>query len=213
LLAAGLAGLFLSTWGPAEWLFSRPLESRYAAITLPQGDADAIVVLSAGIEGPKEHCPIAMPDESTFARCRYAAWLYHNWRQLPVLASGGVNGSGREPFSATIAELLVDYGVPADQVWTETSSRNTYENAKFSAEILRRKGVHKIALTVEADTMLRAEGCFVKQGIAVVPAPFNHRAMGAHVQDYIPAWTSLQRNERTLHEYGGLLWYKLRGWI
>ena len=31
------------------------------------------------------------------------------------------------------------------------------------------------------------------------------------MQDYIPGWTPLQRNERALHEYGGLLWYKLRG--
>src|SRR5512141_459741 len=72
LVLAGLVGVLLATWGPAEWLFSRPLEWPYAEIRMPQQQAQAIVVLSGGIEAPKDHCPIAMPDESTFGRCRYA---------------------------------------------------------------------------------------------------------------------------------------------
>jgi uncharacterized SAM-binding protein YcdF (DUF218 family) len=205
LVLAGLVGVLLATWGPAGWLFSRPLEWQYAGIRMPQQRAQAIVVLSGGIEAPKVHCPIAMPDESTFARCRYAGWLYKHWQQAPVLLSGGMNAGSKEPFAATMAEVIGKCDVPADQIWMETRSRNTYENARYSAEILRSKGVSNIVLVVEADTMLRAEGCFRKQGITVVPAPFNHRSFGTGVQDFIPCWTALQRNERTLHEYGGLL--------
>ena len=125
-----------------------------------------------------------MPDESTFARCRYAGWLYRHWRQKPVLVSGGLNARSKEPFAATMAEVLGD-AVPAGQIWMETRSRNTYENASYSAEILRSKGISKIALVVQADTMLRAESCFRKQGIVVIPAPFGHstfrnRVAGLH---------------------------------
>jgi uncharacterized SAM-binding protein YcdF (DUF218 family) len=37
-------------------------------------------------------------------------------------------------------------GVPAGMIWTEDRSKSTYENALFSAEILRAKGITRIAL-------------------------------------------------------------------
>jgi uncharacterized SAM-binding protein YcdF (DUF218 family) len=109
--------------------------------------------------------------------------------------------------------LLEQEGVPAGKIWTEEQSRSTYENALYGAQLLRQRGIHRVALVVEADSMLRAEMCFRKQGVDVTPAPClfrDYRFTGAEV---LPGWRGIYRQETLLHEGLGLLWYRLRGWI
>lgn len=110
-------------------------------------------------------------------------------------------------------EALLTAGVPDSSIWTEERSRSTYDNALYGAEVLRRHGVARIALVVEAQSMLRAAACFRKQGIAVVPAPSDFRQLGATSDEVFLSWKAVRRNETTLHEALGLLWYKLHGWI
>jgi uncharacterized SAM-binding protein YcdF (DUF218 family) len=112
-----------------------------------------------------------------------------------------------------MALLLQSDGVPVNAILREDRSANTYENARFSADLLRRIGASRIALVVEADSMLRAERCFRKQGIAVIPAPCERRTLQRSFREMLPSWSALRQNERSLHEYGGLLWYSVRGWL
>ena len=99
-------------------------------------------------------------------------------------------------------------------IWTEERSRNTHENAVYGAEILRKHGIGRIALVVDAQSMPRAAACFRKQGIEVVPAPCEFRVFGQPLSDeFFPRWDAIRRNERTLHEALGFGWYWLRGWI
>jgi uncharacterized SAM-binding protein YcdF (DUF218 family) len=109
--------------------------------------------------------------------------------------------------------MLEREGIPETSIWTEERSRSTYENAAFGAEILRMHGITMIALVVEAQSMLRADACFRKQGITVVPAASGYREWGPLSEELIPSWKAIQRNEVTLHETLGLAWYWLRGWI
>ncbi len=210
-IVVALAALFLLLWPPVDWLLSRPLEARYPIRPFPAEPADAIVVLAAGVSPPHFEQPYSLADADTFDRCEFAAWLYRNWRAVPVLASGGAGAIG-EPFSRTMRGLLIGAGVPDDRIWTEEQSRSTHENAVFSAEVLRRHGIRRIALVVEARSMLRAAACFEKQGMQVVPAPSGFRQLEWPV-DLLPGWKALDQNERTLHESAGLLYYWLRGWV
>jgi uncharacterized SAM-binding protein YcdF (DUF218 family) len=61
--------------------------------------------------------------------------------------------------------------------------------------------------------MVRATACFRKQGIAVVPAPSDFRQLGTFSEEAFLSWRAVRRNEITLHETLGLLWYWLHGWI
>ncbi len=109
--------------------------------------------------------------------------------------------------------LLLASGVPANMIWIEDRSRNTHENAARSAAILKQHGAHRIALVVDARSMLRASACFRREGVDVVAAPSKFRDVSAHIEDWIPGWKAVRDNELTLHESIGLLWYWLRGWI
>jgi uncharacterized SAM-binding protein YcdF (DUF218 family) len=196
-----------------DWLLSRPLEVWYPQRPFPAAPAEAIVVLAVGVNAPQFERPYSLPDKETYERCEFAAWLHHDWRPLPVLACGGPGVAGEQPFSATMRRLLERAGVPESMIWTEECSRSTYQNATNGAEILRRHRIRRIVLVTHAQDMLRAERCFRKQGLVVVPAPCVFRQFGRVFEELMPTWKAEYRNERTFHEAVGLAWYWLRGWI
>jgi uncharacterized SAM-binding protein YcdF (DUF218 family) len=210
-VAAGILGCFLYSYFPAAWLLTVPLESGYARNPLPRESAQALVVLSGGVYGPVPDRPYASPQRQTYERSRHTAWLYKNWKPLPVLASGG--GPYGEPLSFAMREVLQAEGVPPDKIWAETRSTNTYENALYGCEILRRHGISEIVLVDEARFLPRAVASFRKQGMKVVPAPFNFTRLYLDVDDFLPSSRAIQMNGETIHEYLGLFWYRLRGRI
>jgi uncharacterized SAM-binding protein YcdF (DUF218 family) len=208
---AALMGFFLVSWPPVEWILSRPLEAPYPVgpVQIPAG-IQGIVVLSSAVEEPAPERPFPLPDPETFGRCEFAAWMQRRRPELPVLASGG--GRQTLPLSASMREQLRRAGVPEALLWTEDHSRNTYQSAVYSAEVLHRRGVRRIALVVDARSMWRAAACFRRQGIEVSPVPWASRQWEG-VAELLPGWRSILGNERTLHEMAGILWYRLRGWI
>ena len=212
LAAAGLVGLFLLSWPPVDWLLSLPLEARYTRRPAPMESAQSIVVLSSSVTPPEYGTSYPVPDKDTYERCAIAAWLHTHGHPLPILACGG-GAPGRQPVSGTMQQLLHASGVPEYMIWTERNSRSTHENAAYGAAILREHGIGTVILVTEAQDMLRAERCFRKEGLTVIPYPIAFRDFGPPVDELMPSWKAIARNERTLHETLGLGWYWLRGWI
>ncbi len=212
LVLVGLSGLFLLTWPPADWVFSRPLQRWYPVRPVRSLDVQAIVVFSSAVSGPVWERPYPLPDEETYRRCRYAAWLYGHVRAVPVVASGG-GARGVPPFAWTMRSLLEEAGVPSSAIRVDDQSHSTHENAVFTARILREHGIRSVALVVDANSMPRAAASLRKAGISVVPAPSEFRQFGRLGEELLPSWKAVRRNEATLHEIGGLAWYWLRGWI
>jgi len=207
-----IVALLLLSWPPVDWLVSLPLEGRYPVRSFPAGAADAIVVLSSAVNPPLGQRPYSLPDKQTYQRCEFASWLHRYWRAVPVLACGGPGKKTQKPFAVTMRELLERSGVPEPMIWTEERSLSTHENAQFGAEILRKHGIARIALVVEAQSMLRAEMSFRKEGITVIPAPCEFREFDPGLDEFMPSWRAISRNETALHEALGLAWYRLRGW-
>jgi uncharacterized SAM-binding protein YcdF (DUF218 family) len=118
-LVAAFFLLFLASWPPADWLFSRPLEARYPIRPFASEPVEATVVLSASVEPAHYERPFALPGSGTVERCRYAAWIHQRLRNLPVLACGGGTPL---PASRARAELLREKGVPEALIWTEERS-------------------------------------------------------------------------------------------
>jgi uncharacterized SAM-binding protein YcdF (DUF218 family) len=210
ILTVGLLGLFLVSWPPAEWVFSRILEWPYPLQPFkPEIPPQAIVVLGSGINPPQYEQPYAVADIETLQHCAMAAWIYREVSQVPVLSCEGVHGR----FPSVTRSLLKGGGVPDDQIWIEDRSTNTRQNAVMWAALLRQHGIHRIALVTDAQSMRRAAACFRKEGIAVLPAPCDFGQLDFTFDGLLPSSTSIRRNERTLHETLGMAWYFLKGWI
>lgn len=216
LAGTGLALLaFLSTTGGAN-LFVVPLERMAVPLLAPErAGAQAIVVLSAGrLREAPEYGGRDSPDYVALARLRYAVHL-HRATGLPILVSGG---SGRTPdprgpgyslAGSMAAVLREDFAVPV--AWTEDHSRDTGQNAAFSAVLLRQNGVRRILLVTDAMHMARARAAFERAGIEVVDAPTTFvgvRILSVH--SWLPSAEGLRRSWYAFYELLGLVWYKMK---
>lgn len=216
LAGAGLAALaILSTTGAAD-LFIRPLERMTSPLRAPErAGAQAIVVLAAGrLRSAPEYGGRDIPDTISLARLRYAAHLQRR-TGLPVLVSGGTAGTpaaGERPYSladAMATALREDFGVPVR--WSEARSRDTAENAAFSAALLRQDGVRRVLLVTHAMHMARARAAFERAGLDVVDAPtmfYGGQARSIHA--WIPSAEGMRRSWYALYELIGNVWYRLR---
>ena len=217
LLPASLLCLFLYTWPPTAWMVLQFFERPFPPQTFPTGNAQAIVVLASSTYFPSvPGLPAPRVGSDTYERCEYAAFLEKNWRPLPVLVTGGGGESDQPAYASTMKSALLKEGVPETAIWSEGRSRSTYENALYSAQILREKGISKVVLVTDAYHMLRAEKSFRKQGLSVIPAACGHRARRRifnGIDTVLPGWEAIAFNEDSAHECVGLVWYWLHGWI
>jgi uncharacterized SAM-binding protein YcdF (DUF218 family) len=218
ILAAACLGFFLATWHPFANLAVKTLESGYAMDSAypPETDFEAIVVLASGAYGPRPWNPDGTIGFGTYVRCQHAAWLYHNVKAVPIIASGGRFDSEESPsvYAEVMRDTLIEKGVPAEQIWIEPDSHDTYANTLNSARILRQRGIQKVALVTEAYHMPRSAACMRGQGITVVAAPTGFKTMTSYSwKDFVPRTQALQHTDTVVHEWVGLAWYWWSGRI
>jgi uncharacterized SAM-binding protein YcdF (DUF218 family) len=206
-------GLYvLSTPLAARWLAQRVETVPPVAIAaLRASGADALVVLSAGRRRHAlEYGDRDVIGSTSLERLRYAAHI-HRATGLPLLITGGNPLDEGSPMAEIMAESLRgDLGLAPR--WLETRSRNTYENAQYSREILREAGIDHIILVSHAYHMPRAIPVFEHVGFQVTPAPMGYqRGGGAHLRllDMMPAAWAMESAFVTLHELLGRLWYRI----
>lgn len=207
-LILGLTTLYLSSIPIASNWLSIQLETD-PPVALEHIAAEAIVVL--GADRRREALEYGGRDTLNrlgLERLRYAAWLAKK-TGLPILVSGGSVQGGRTPEAELMRDVLKEFGVEAR--WLEGKSRNTYENAQFSAQLLKGVGIGEVLLVTHAWHMPRAAEAFWKAGMRVVPAPTGVSAQNAipEASDWLPNASSLQMSYWALHEMLGRLWYRI----
>jgi len=105
--------------------------------------------------------------------------------------------------------LQEDFGLSVR--WREERSRNTFENASFSAAILRRAGIASAFVVAHPWDMARTLWSFVAVGYPVAPMPVPEgRALPFSPSAFLPQVPALQASYHALHELIGLAWYRLR---
>jgi uncharacterized SAM-binding protein YcdF (DUF218 family) len=145
----------------------------------------------------------------TLERLAEAARLQHRL-DLPILVSGGRVEHFNESLAGVMAEALQnDFRVPVR--WREDRSLNTYENAAYSAAILRRARVPAALLVTQPWHMARALWSFDAVGFPVIAAPTpDARTLSVSAAILLPQVPSLLDSYYALHEMIGLLWYVCR---
>lgn len=213
-----LAGFSLFTL----YLLSTPIASKIlvaglepqAALTNAQikdGNAGAIVVI-AGPDGyynaPEYGGDSAGPHMLT--RLRYAANLHHQ-TQLPIAVIGG-DGLGRGTPAAQYMEQILRDDFKAEVRWVNGQSRHTFDNARYTREVLAEAGIETAYLVTHAWHMRRAQQAFNAQGLTIIAAPtsfttYNQLGEGAYA--WIPRTQAMELNNRALHEWLGILLARL----
>lgn len=152
-------------------------------------------------------------------RIIHAIELYKRGKIKKILITGGT-GSLTTPELTEATELvktLYLFDVPEEDIIIESKSRNTYENALYSADILKAQFPEgRFLLITSAFHLRRAKGCFDKQEI---PTDIFSTDFYTHPVTYTPdSW--LIPNENALRKWVifereilGILMYKLAGYM
>ncbi len=110
-------------------------------------------------------------------RAGHALYLYKTGTVRKILISGG---PGNLPFrrktvsdeGQLTARFLIVSGVRPGDIILENKSRNTHENARFTARALRdRFGTNRCILVTSAWHMRRAVACFQHENVQPIPFP------------------------------------------
>lgn len=218
LIIAGLTILYLVSIPLISNIFLRIMET---PVSMTKDDlinpkAQAIVVLGGGRrEDVPEYSLVHDQGDTikyyTLERIRYAAWLSKQTK-LPILVSGGLADEDGLAEAIMMKNVLQqEFG--CDVKWVEPDSRNTYENAQFSAVKLKESGVDKIYLVTHALHMSRAQWAFEQQGLLVLPSPTAYRGekdMKMALSSFLPSAQAIKSNALIFHEAVGNIWYRLR---
>jgi uncharacterized SAM-binding protein YcdF (DUF218 family) len=199
-------------------LFGMPVVSYSMLVALESGlpmvpPADhppqAIIVLGGDVIRAHQEALGVRPGLLTLDRLRTAAAL-HRRTGLPILVTGGTTQPNTAAVGLVMAESLKDdFQDPAR--WVESKSLDTWENARFSADILRREGITSVYVVTHAWHMRRAVLAFQGTGLTVTAAPTSlDDPLGLDLDDILPRAAGWQTGYFAVHEWIGYAWYKLR---
>ena len=214
-LTAGLLGGLLVGWLPVPDALLRRLENSFEPPHSTLEHYVGMVVLGGALVPFQQWRPgVQNALNDAAERVTVPVELMREYPKLRMLYVGRENpasepGAAKELSAAQflLARLRVDQG----RVVYELVSRNTYENAVLSAAMAGDSKKQPWLLVTSAWHMPRAAGVFRAAGWNVTPYPVDYLT-GSHTP-----WTeySLAKGalhwQTALHEYAGLVAYRLAG--
>ncbi len=218
-LAAG-AVLVATAW---LWLCSTNLFADFLMGTLEEDfppramsatpEVGAIVLLGGATRGDTHMGTLGDLNQQA-DRLVHAVALYKAGKAPVILVSGG-GQPGERPEAELMRDLLEVMGVPERTILLERASRDTHQNAEYTAALLKNRGVSSILLVTSAFHMRRAMPLFSGRGLEVIPAPTDYQRVVAPpvVPPWLPAVENLGRTSYALREYVGYWVYQYRGWL
>lgn len=214
LLATGIIAFYASS---SPFISSALLGLLEPAAALPpngdlHADPHAAIVILGG--GRYQNAPEYGGDTVsmlTLERVRYAARLARRTR-LPVLVTGGTVWKQRVSEASLMKQALEeDFNIKVR--WVEGQSRTTWENARYTRDMLAKEGITRIYLVTHAWHMPRSEFAFRHFGFETIAAPtsFNNTSeLDPDASRWLPDARALRGSNFALHELTGLLWYRIK---
>jgi uncharacterized SAM-binding protein YcdF (DUF218 family) len=185
------------------WIMSALEEEWPPASAQAAPRADVIVLLGGMTRGVVPGADL--PDLSGSADRLFHAVALYRAGKAPLLLLTGGNAQGYESEAVSMQRMLLAMGIPGDAMVLEKRSRNTHQNAVYSAEILHALDAHRVLLVTSAYHMRRARFEFERQGFTVFPAATDYQLVEAPntLLDWLPDAGSLQQTTRAMKEYLG----------
>ncbi|MGQ9748135.1 MAG: YdcF family protein [Candidatus Caldatribacteriaceae bacterium] len=201
------------------YFFSTGLGARILGIysisitTAPSERAEAIVILGGGILKGKTNEEYNLNTVS-IARLMKGYLLFRE-RKLPVFLSGGkIWGNESQGESQIMKNILLQLGVPEENIVVEDNSRNTWENARFTTELLQKKGITTFYLVSSQSHIKRALFAFAyfypNSVIIPVSAHATYHQGPFRLEELLPSLEAFSASCTLFHEWWGLLLYRLK---
>ena len=214
--AAALLVVVVVGWLPLPDVLLRALESRYPEMPL---GADVrgyhgVVVLGGALESGRVAQAHLQPQVNSAAeRMEAVGPLLRSNPQLEVLFTGGEGELlGTGPTEAERARaVFAGLGLDAARIRYEDASRNTYENAVFTARLSGVDPKKRWLLVTSAWHMPRSMATFEKAGWNVTAYPVDYRTSESTPWYEFNWITGVEHWQMGLRELVGMALYRLTG--
>ena len=238
-LSAGLVLLYWGGWAVRwarrwltilvglYWFLSMPLASNWLEAGLLRGygsltdaeeahNATAVVILAGGGRtfSAKGKVFTVLSGASAY-RVAEGARVYGLLENPWVVVSGVMEDRGDQltPYEA-MREELIRASVPAERVLLESTSLSTYEQAIYSAPLLRKHRIERFVLVTSPTHMGRAMATFEARGLHPVPSiSADLEEMTQNRWPVLPSTAALGASRWAIREYLALAYYWSRGWL
>jgi len=194
-----------------KWLVT-PLEAHFPTNPSLPDSIDGIIMLGGAID-PVNSYIWDQPQLGSAAE-RYTAFitLARTYPEARLVFTGGSGSIVDQDFrEADIAlYFLESMGIESQRVEFERDSRNTFENAVNSKELLNPAADEQWLLITSAAHMPRSVGTFCKQGWPIIPYPVDHESSpGRQMRIEFNFVSNLGSFNNNIKEWLGLLVYYL----
>jgi uncharacterized SAM-binding protein YcdF (DUF218 family) len=215
ILALGVAAAVIVAVLPiGSWLLL-PLENRFPTVTQLPDKVDGIVVLGGAVSQhlTRERGQPSL-NEAAERMTAFAGLVRRLPGARPVFTGGSAAIFDTELKEAEVARrLFAELGLDVTRITFEDRSRNTYENALYTREVMQPKPGETWLLVTSAFHMPRAYGCFSRVGWKVLPYPVDYMTDGTYRFGLgLSLGGGLNTIEFAIHEWVGLVYYRLRGY-
>jgi uncharacterized SAM-binding protein YcdF (DUF218 family) len=185
--------------------------------TLEAEDADAIVILGGGSINLRSRGEVfSLLIGASALRAMEGIRLYEMIEDPLVIVSGGSNPflGGGTPESVLLLDMLLEVGIPREQILLESASQSTREQAKKIKPILDDRNIERFILVTSPIHMKRSMAVFEAHGMEPIPSPSALRSEGFDGTIAIfPSWIALDASQSAIREYMALGYYWVRGWL
>ena len=221
LMGFALLAFAVMGWSPlGNWLI-QPLEERFPQQAISQQAKIAgIIVLGGAVD---THISTTRHETALTDSAERMTAIAGLSRQLPearIIFTGGVGSlAGQIWGDITEADasrqLFRSFGIPDERMLFENRSRDTYENAVFTYDLLKPKPGETYLLVTSGYHMPRSMALFRKAGFDVMAYPVNYRTAGPQdgVRPFYAMSDGLRQVNLAVREWVGLLSYRLSGRI
>ena len=196
------------------WIVNKVNSAWEVTPVLQLTESYELAIVLTGMTDPENRFKERIQLNSNVERFIEPMRLYHNGTISKILITGGSQYELKE--ADALGQLAIQLKVNEKDLIIESEALNTYENAKFAAEIVRKDFPEaRILLITSADHMRRASACFRKQNLNFTPYPvdFNSYEEKLSFQGLLPALEPLVLWENLFHEMFGYIAYKTVGYL
>lgn len=182
---------------PLGELISTPL-----LLAPASGNADAIFVLASGVGENGQ------PGFAGYQRTFHGIGLYQQKRAPLIVfsSSGAFDARSGHHESEWVASATTFAGLASDAFIILREGFTTRDEAAVGAALLHPRGIRKILLVTNGPHIRRGVRVFEKAGFEVLPAPVQTAESIRMFSE-----TGVSRFSQAMHEWIGLLLYRIRG--